>query len=63
MTDFHKWQQAMRLSDPEAARALGISIQAVRNYRRGHRPDQRTPVTPPEYVQNRCARILLGDSA
>lgn len=61
--NFEQWQTTLGLTDRAAADALRISIQSVRNYRRGVRPDQTKPVRIPDRIQTRMAALMLGEFA
>lgn len=52
--DFAGWQRAHGLTDMAAAVHLGVSIQTVRNYRKGCRPDQQRAVRVPEQIVLKC---------
>lgn len=56
--DFSGWMAQMNYTtDKDAARALQLSIQTVRNYRRGARVDAAT-VEVPHTVKLACLHLL-----
>lgn len=55
--NFAAWMLRHRLTDHDARRLLKISLASVRNYRRGHRPDQKVPVVVPSDVVARCVSL------
>jgi transcriptional regulator with XRE-family HTH domain len=57
---FRQWRERMRMSQQEAADALGISKGSVVNYENGARREDDRPVTIPRTVELACAALTFG---
>jgi transcriptional regulator with XRE-family HTH domain len=57
---FKQWRERMRMSQQEAADALGISKGSVVNYENGSRREDERPVTIPRAVEFACAALTFG---
>ena len=55
--EFKKWRKGLKLTQQEAADALGMSARSIANYERGRRYEDGRPVTIPKVVKLACMCI------
>jgi transcriptional regulator with XRE-family HTH domain len=57
---FRQWRDGLRLTQAEAAEALGIGLSTLQLYERGRRFEDDRPVEIPRTVALACAALEAG---
>lgn len=58
--DFKRWRKAMKLSQKEAAEALGLKRRVVQYYEKGERDGEKVKI--PKYIRLACSAVAAGVS-
>lgn len=56
--DFKRWRKSLKLSQKEAAEALGLKRRVVQYYEKGERDGD--PVQIPKYIRLACYAVAQG---
>lgn len=56
--DFKRWRKALKLSQKEAAEALGLKRRVVQYYEKGERDGEKVQI--PKYIRLACSAIAAG---
>lgn len=56
--DFKRWRKTLKLSQKEAAEALGLKRRVVQYYEKGERDGE--SVTIPKYIRLACSALAAG---
>lgn len=56
--DFRRWRKALKLSQKEAAAALGLKRRVVQYYEKGERDGEKVVI--PKYVRLACYALAQG---
>jgi transcriptional regulator with XRE-family HTH domain len=57
--DFKRWRKSLKLSQKEAAEALGLKRRVVQYYEKGERDGEAVKI--PKYIRLACCAIALGE--
>lgn len=57
-SDFKRWRKSLRLSQKEAAEALGLKRRVVQYYEKGERDGETVKV--PKYIRLACSALASG---
>ena len=57
-SDFKRWRKSLKLSQKEAAEALGLKRRVVQYYEKGERDGE--AVTIPKYIRLACSAVAAG---
>lgn len=57
-SDFKRWRKSLKLSQKEAAEALGLKRRVVQYYEKGERDGE--TVTVPKYIRLACGALAAG---
>lgn len=56
--DFKRWRKALKLSQKEAAEALGLKRRVVQYYEKGERDGETVQI--PKYIRLACSALAAG---
>ena len=56
--DFKRWRKSLKLSQKEAAEALGLKRREVQYYEKGERDGETVKI--PKYIRLACCALALG---
>ena len=56
--DFKRWRKALKLSQKEAAEALGLKRRVVQYYEKGERDGEKVKI--PKYIRLACSAVAAG---
>ena len=56
--DFKRWRKSLKLSQKEAAEALGLKRRVVQYYEKGERDGETVKI--PKYIRLACCALALG---
>lgn len=56
--DFKRWRKALKLSQKDAAEALGLKRRVVQYYEKGERDGETVKI--PKYIRLACAALAAG---
>lgn len=56
--DFKRWRKSLKLSQKEAAEALGLKRRVVQYYEKGERDGDKVEV--PKYIRLACSALAAG---
>ncbi len=56
--DFKRWRKTLKLSQKEAAEALGLKRRVVQYYEKGERDGEKVQI--PKYIRLACSAIASG---
>lgn len=56
--DFKRWRKALKLSQKEAAEALGLKRRVVQYYEKGERDGEAVKI--PKYIRLACSALAAG---
>ncbi len=56
--DFKRWRKSLKLSQKEAAEALGLKRRVVQYYEKGERDGEKVRI--PKYIRLACCAIASG---
>ena len=56
--DFKRWRKTLKLSQKEAAEALGLKRRVVQYYEKGERDGEKVQI--PKYIRLACSAVAAG---
>lgn len=59
-SDFKRWRKSLKLSQKEAAEALGLKRRVVQYYEKGERDGEKVQI--PKYIRLACSAVAAGVS-
>lgn len=57
-SDFKRWRKSLKLSQKEAAEALGLKRRVVQYYEKGERDGEKVQI--PKYIRLACSAVSAG---
>ena len=57
-SDFKRWRKTLKLSQKEAAEALGLKRRVVQYYEKGERDGEKVQI--PKYIRLACSAVAAG---
>lgn len=57
--DFKRWRKSLKLSQKQAAEALGLKRRVVQYYEKGERDGEEVKI--PKYIRLACCALSLGE--